>query len=310
MYGELDPDRRIAALAARQHGPITRSQLRSLGLTDDDVDHRLGIGRLIRLYRGVFAVGHTAMPREGRWMAAVLASGPGAVLSHGDAAALWDIAPARGTAIHVMTSSRSGRAPDRRRVRLHRVGTLTDDEKAVSARIPVTTPARTLLDLVPSLRPRALEDVIERMDRLSLFDLVAVRRCLDKHPRQSGAPKLRMVLERLAGSAVADTRSPLEVAMLQLCDDYNLPTPSANTYIAGFLVDFHWPGTDLIVETDGFAFHRTRTAFDADRERDQALALAGYRVIRFTYKQVTRRRRDTARRLRALLRQSGSSSPG
>lgn len=310
MRGQIDPDRQIAALATVQHGPISRWQLRDLGLTDKNIDYRLARGRLFRLYPGVFAVGQTAMPREGRWMAAVLTSGPSAVLSHGDAAALWDLAPPRGAVIHVSTSSRSGRVPDRRRVRLHRVGTLTDDEKAACDGIPVTTPARTLLDLAPSLRPRALEDVIERMDRLQLFDLVAVRRCLAAHPRQTGAPKLRMVLDRLAGgAAVADTRSPLEVALLQLCDDYNLPTPQANTLVAGYLVDFHWPGTGLVVETDGFAFHRTRTAFDADRERDQQLALAGYRVIRFTYDQVTRRRRDTARRLRRLIATSGSDSP-
>lgn len=280
-----------------------------LGLTDKNIDYRVASGRLIRLYLGVYAVGQTAMPREGRWMAAVLACGPGAVLSHGDAAAHWDLMPARGSIIHVSTSSRSGRAPDRRQVRLHRVGTLTEDEKAVFARIPVTTPARTLLDLAPCLRPRAIEDVVERMDRLQLFDLVAVRRCLEAHPRQPGAPKLRAVLDRLADAPVADTRSPLEIALLQLCDDYNLPTPLVNTTIAGHLVDFHWPGTDLVVETDGFAFHRTRHAFDADRERDQALALAGYRVIRFTYDQVTRRRRETARRLRRLIAASGSDSP-
>lgn len=303
MQSSRDPDHQIADLADLQHGPVTRDQLAALGLTPQHIAHRIAIGRLIRLYRGVYAVGHTRLTREGRWMAAVLACGARAALSHGDAAALWDLLPARGSVIHITTPSRSGRVPDRRRVRLHRIGTLADDERTVSTGIPVTTPARTLLDLAPSLRPRALEDVIERMDRLQLFDLVAVRRCLDAHPRQSGAPKLRMVLERLTST---DTRSPLEVAMLQLCDDYNLPTPLANTHIAGFLVDFHWPGTDLIIETDGFAFHRTRTAFDADRERDQALALAGYRVIRFTYDQVTRRRRDTARRLRALLQQSGS----
>jgi hypothetical protein len=309
MWGRDDPDRQIAALATAQHGPIARSQLRALGLTDKNIDYRVAAGRLIRLYLGVYAVGQRAMPREGRWMAAVLASGPSAVLSHGDAAALWDLMPARGSVVHVMTPSRSGRAPDPKRVRLHRAGTLTDDERTVFAGIPVTTPARTLLDLAPSLRPRAIEEVIERMERLGLFDLVAVRRCLEAHPRQSGAPKLRMVLDRLASAAVADTRSPLEVAMLQLCDDYNLPTPLANTTVAGLLVDFHWPGTDLIVETDGFAFHRTRTAFDADRERDQVLALAGYRVVRFTYHQVTRRRRDTARRLRRLIAGSGSDSP-
>ncbi|WP_445152868.1 endonuclease domain-containing protein [Baekduia sp. Peel2402] len=115
-----------------------------------------------------------------------------------------------------------------------------------------------------------------------------------------------MVLDRLAGAAVADTRSPLEVAMLQLCDDYNLPMPAVNTLVAGFLVDFFWPDAHLVVETDGFAFHRTRTAFDADRERDQQLTLKGYRVVRFTYNQVTRRRRETARRLRRLLAGSGS----
>jgi hypothetical protein len=306
MQSSRDPDRQIAALATRQHGPVTRGQLQALGLTPQHIAHRIAIGRLIRIHRSVYAVGHPSLTREGRWMAAVLACGERAVLSHGDAAALWDLTPARGVVIHVMTPSRSGRAPDRRRVRLHRVGTLTDDERTVLAQIPVTTPARTLLDLAPSLRPRTLEEVIERMDRLALFDLVAVRRVLDTHPRQPGAPKLRMVLERLASAPAADTRSPLEVALLQLCDDYNLPTPLTNTLVAGHLVDFHWPGTDLIVETDGFAFHRTRHAFDADRERDQALALEGYRVIRFTYNQVTRRRRDTARRLRTLLRRSGS----
>jgi hypothetical protein len=309
MWGELDPDRQIAEVAGRQHGPISRQQLRSLGLTDKHIDHRVAVGRLIRLYRGVFAVGQPAMPREGRWMAAVLACGPRAVLSHGDAAALWDLGPSRGAVIHVTTPSRSGRVPDRRRVRLHRVGTLTADETTVFARIPVTTPARTLLDLARDLRPRAIEDVIERMDRLQLFDLPAVRRCLAAHPRQPGAPALRTTLDRLFTAPVADTRSPLEVAMLQLCDDYNLPTPLANAVVGGFLVDFHWPGTDLIVETDGFAFHRTRTAFDADRERDQRLALAGYRVIRFTHTQVTRQRRQTARRLRHLIEGSGSSYP-
>ncbi|WP_445151835.1 type IV toxin-antitoxin system AbiEi family antitoxin domain-containing protein [Baekduia sp. Peel2402] len=306
MEPSRDLDRRIAALAGRQHGPVTRQQLYELGLTPQQIAYRIDAGRLIRLYRAVYAVGHPCLSREGRWMAAVLTCGPGAMLSHGDAAALWDLRPAHGAAIHVTTSARAGRVPDRRRVRLHRVGTLTGEESMELDGIPVTTPARTLLDLAPSLRPRTLEEVIERMDRLALFDLVAVRRVLDAHPRQSGAPKLRGVLDRLAGTGVQDTRSPLEVALLQLCDDHRLPTPAANILVAGHLVDFHWPGTDLVVETDGFAFHRTRSAFDADRERDQALVLAGYRVVRFTYEQVTRRRRETANRLRRLLAGSGS----
>src|SRR4051812_41182655 len=169
MRRKIDLDHRISERATAQHGPITRSQLRELGLSDERINRRLAAGKLTRLYPGVFAVGQRAMPREGRWMAAVLACGERAVLSHADAGTLWDLVPSRGTVIHVMTPSRSGRVPDRGRVRLHRVGALADDERTVRDGIPVTTPARTLLDLAPSLRPRALEDVVERLDRLSLL---------------------------------------------------------------------------------------------------------------------------------------------
>ena len=155
----------------------------------------------------------------------------------------------------------------------------------------MTTPARTLLDLAASLRPRALEDAIERMERSRSSTSSPSAGCLDAHPRQSGAPNAAGGPRPSCGAGVADTRSPLEVALLQLCDDHSLPTPTANTVVAGFLVDFHWPGTDLIVETDGFAFHRMRIGVRADRDRDQVLTLAGYRVVRFTYTQVTRRRR-------------------
>jgi hypothetical protein len=296
-----DPDRRISALAAQQHGPVARWQLRDLGLSPQHIAYRIRIGRLIRIFREVYAVGHPGLTREGWWMAAVLACGERAVLSHGDAAAHWGLMPTRGTLIHVSTPARSGRGPDRRRIRLHRIGTLTADETTIKDAIPVTTPARTLLDVASLLRPRALEDVIAQADRIDLFDLVAVNRVLDAHPRQHGAPALRMMLGRLVGTGAAETRSPLEIALLQLCDDHGLPVPMANVPIAGFIVDFHWPGTDLIVETDGFAFHRMPTAFEADRDRDQVLMLAGFRVVRFSYNQVVRRRRQTARRLRDLI---------
>jgi hypothetical protein len=172
----------------------------------------------------------------------------------------------------------------------------------------VSTPARTLFDLSTVWRPRTVEEAIERADRLGLFDLRAVRRVLERNAGRPGAPTLRAVLARLATTDASDTRSPLEVGLLQLCDDYGLPAPIANVTIAGLLVDFHWPGTDLVVETDGFAFHRTRRAFDADRERDQTLALDGYRVVRFTHDQVVRRPAETAIRLRRLIARSGSPS--
>ena len=234
-------------------------------------------------------------------MAAVLAGGRNAVLSHGDAAAAWGIAPPRGRLIHVTTPARSGRVPDRKRIRLHRVGTLRAWETTIHDGIPTSTVARTLLDLAPALRPRALEDVIAQADRLGLFDLVAARRCVDEHPRQHGAPALRRVLDDLEGVGAADLRSTLEVRFLQLCDDHGLPAPHANASVAGFMVDFHWRGTKLVVETDGFTYHSTPTAFEADRARDQALTLAGYTVVRFTYNQITREPEGCAHRLRRLL---------
>ncbi|MET0603800.1 MAG: DUF559 domain-containing protein [Baekduia sp.] len=309
MRGERDLDRRMSALATVQHGVVARGQLRDLGLSNKNVDYRIAAGRLFRISSGVFAVGHTCLTREGRWMAAVLACGKRAVLSHHDAAAHWGLTPTRGTLIHVTTPQRSGRVPDPRRVKLHRVGTLTADETTLRDALPVTTPARTLLDIASILRPRALEDAIAQADRLGLFDLVAISRVLGAHPRQHGVPRLRQVLEVIAGAGAAETRSPLEVALLQLCDDFNLPTPTTNVAIAGFIVDFHWVETDLIVETDGYAYHSMPSVFEADRERDQVLALAGYRVVRLTYNQVTRRRRQTARRLGDLLAASRSNEP-
>jgi hypothetical protein len=306
MQSFRDPDRRIGALATKQHGVVARRQLAELGLSPQHIAYRIDIGRLVRIFRGVYAVGHPRLTREGRWMGAVLSCGPRSVLSHADAAAHWELLPARGVLIDVMTPLRSGRGPDRRRIRLHRVGTLASDEVTVHDVIPITTPARTLLDLASILRPRALEDAIAQADRLARFDLVAVRRVLDAHPRQHGAPTLRALLDRLAGTDVAETRSALEVALLQLCDDTGLPAPLANVQIAGFTVDFQWPGTNLIVETDGFAYHRMPTTFESDRDRDQVLMLAGYRVARFTYNQLTRQRAKSAKRLRDLLARSRS----
>jgi very-short-patch-repair endonuclease len=265
------------------------------------ISDRVAKKRLRLLYRGVYAVGHAELRREGRWLAAVFASGKSAVLSHGDAGAHWGLMPSRGQLIHVSTPSRSGRDPNPKQVRLHRVGTLRAWETTLIDGIPTTTVARTLLDLAPLLRPRAMEDVIAQSARLGLFDLVAARRCLDEHPRQHGAPALRRLLDGLEGMGAADLRSTLEVRFLQLCDDHRLPVPHTNVTLAGFLVDFHWPGTKLVVETDGFTYHSTPSAFEADRARDQTLTLAGYTVVRFTYNQITKEPERCAHHLRRLL---------
>lgn len=291
----------MAALADRQWGIVKRGQLIDCGLSRTAIGDRVARQRLRVLYRGVYAVGHAVLRREGHWLAAVWGSGRRAVLSHADAAAHLDLLPMRGRVIHVTTPSRSGRAPDQAGVRLHRVGTLRPWECTLIDGIPTTTVARTLLDLSPQLRPRAMEDLIARSDRLGLFDLLDVRRCLAEHPRQPGAPALRRLLDDLAGSGAADLRSPLEVRLLQLCHDHDLPKPATNVMVAGYMVDFQWPGTKLVVETDGYAYHSTRTSFERDRERDQHLTLAGYTVVRFTYRQVTQTPEAVAHRIRRLL---------
>ena len=301
MSPRNDMDHLVAALAARQHGPVAHRQLRALGMTQEQLAYRLRIGRLIRHFPEVYLVGHPVLPREGRWMGAVLACGEHAALSHWDAAAHWGLMSSRGSQIHVTRPSAVGRAPDRRRIKLHRVGTLRPWECTFNEGIPTTTVARTLLDLSPDLRPRAMEDAIAHANRLGLFDLLAVRRCLDEHPRQHGAPALQRLLDALAGTDAADLRSMLEVLLLQLCDDHQLSKPVTNAQVEGFTVDFYWPHKRLIIEADSYTYHSMPSAFERDRERDQQLTLAGYTVVRFTYKQVTRQPKAVADRVRRLL---------
>src|SRR3954471_264596 len=247
MSPRNDTDRQIAEIAAAQHGPIAHRQLRALGLSHEQMAYRLRVGRLGRRHPEVYTIGHPVLTGEGRWMAAVLACGEAAVLSHGDAAALWGLVPSHGRLIHVTRPSGSGRDPDPQRIELHRVRTLRPWECTLIDGIPATTPARTLLDLSPRLQRKAIEDVIAQMVRLQLFDLVAVRRCLAEHPRQHGAPALRKLLDELASNDAADLRSTCEVLLLQLCDDHRPPRPAANAQVEGYLVDFFWPTKRLIV---------------------------------------------------------------
>jgi hypothetical protein len=305
MTAHSDPDLRVAALADRRYGVVHYHQLRDAGLNRQTIVYRVKRGRLIELYPGVYALGHAQLRIEGKWLAAVYACGDRAALSLGDGAALWELAPVSGSRIDVSTPQRSGREPNHP-VRLHRVGTLRDDEITVHRGIPVTTVARTIVDLAASERSRRLEDLIAQAVRLDRFDLHEVRAVLAAHPRQPGRRGLIQLLDRLADVGPADLRSHAEVAMAQLCDDYGLPAPAINVAIAGFTVDFLWPCANLIAETDGFTYHSMPTVFESDRNRDQVLMLAGYRVVRFTYNQLTRQRRRSAKRLGELLNGSGS----
>jgi hypothetical protein len=283
----LATDLEIAALAARQHGVVTRSQLLVLGLSDAAIDRSARSGRLHRLYRGVFSVGHTVLTVEGRWMAAVLAGGNGAVLSHATAAAAWDLRPIGAGAIHITVPGHAGRGR-RTGVRIHRSATLEPRDTTSHRGIPATTPVRTMIDLAATLKGRPLEQALDRADQLALIDFAELEQRLVARPGRPGSPSLQAVLSLYtAGSTF--TRSELEERFFALCDDHGLPRPASNTCIEGEEVDFVWRDAGLIVEVDGYRYHRSPSAFEDDRERDVVLALAGWQVLRFTWAQITRR---------------------
>lgn len=288
MRRELVIDQAIAALAGGQGGVVARPQLVALGLSGSGVDRRLRAGRLHPLHRGVYSVGHRVVGVVGRRWGAVLACGEGAVLSHGSAAAAWDLRPSAAPAIDV-TVGPGGRAR-RRGIRVHwRVAPAPDEITALDG-LPITTPARTLLDLAASgLRGRPLEAALDRGELLGLVDFTELRGLLARYPGRPGTSSVDAVLSWY-GVGTMNTRSALEELVLALCDSHGIPRPSVNVVVEGKERDFVWPRSRLVVEADSYTWHRSPAALNDDRERDVTLTLAGYRVLRFTWQQVTRRR--------------------
>ena len=207
-------------------------------------------------------------------MAAVLACGLEALLSHASGAALWEVRPTAGSLVDVTTPrSRNGE----RGIRVHRVRALDPDDCTTHDGIPVTTVARTLLDLAETVSPTQLQRAFEEADRLGLLDMCAFERLFGRR----GLKPLAALVEAHRGPAPM-TRSELERRFLDLCRDTGLPTPVVNVKVAGMEVDMLWPEQRLVVELDGHAYHRTRAAFERDRIRDAALQQAGHRVLRVT----------------------------
>jgi Transcriptional regulator, AbiEi antitoxin/Protein of unknown function (DUF559) len=291
MRRELGIDHQIAAVARRQGGVVARGQLKALGLSPSAIDRRMRAGRLHALPRGVYAVGHPVVgPLGGRW-AAVLACGPGAALSDRAAGAAWEIRRTSAALIDV-TVPASGRAI-RPGIRLRSRPSLPADEVTELNGLPITTPARTLLDLAASgLNRTRLELAVDRAEKQRLLDFADLRALLDRYAGAPGTPSLKAVLASYTDPL--DVRSELEVLVLELCDAHGLPRPLVNCVIEGAVRDFCWPSRRLVVEADSFAWHSSPAALNADRERDVALTLAGWRVLRFTYAQVTRRRKWVA----------------
>jgi very-short-patch-repair endonuclease len=279
-------DAAIARLAANQHGVVTAAQLVNAGLSRGRISERASAGRLHPLHRGVYAVGHRRLSDEARWMAAVLACGEGAVLSHTSAAQLWGIrrrprrlseAGADGEAddVHVTVPKTSGMR-NRAGIVLHRCYTLIAGPHTRHDGIPVTTPARTLADLRPLLSPAQFTAALREAEFLRL---------------------------PIAGQFESDgARTDLEQLMLAICRRHRLPRPEVNVKVDQYEVDFLWRAERLIVEVDGWDAHRSRSAFEEDRVRDARLKLLGYEVVRFTWRRLSRDRSAVAKTIRALLR--------
>jgi very-short-patch-repair endonuclease len=272
-------------------------QLLALGYTRSAVEHRIAIGRLYPLHRGVYAVGRPEVSRQGHWMAAVLACRLEVVLSHATAAALWKICPERGAVIHV-----SGpRAQDHRHpgIAAHRSWTLRDADCTLCDNIPVTTPVRTLIDLGTCLPAYALEAAINEADKLELVDPAGLRATVAQRKGQRGVGALREILDR--GEFVL-TDSELERRFLPIAKRAGLGRPLTQAPVNGFRVDFYWPDLDLVVETDGLRYHRTTSEQTRDRVRDQAHIAAGLIPLRFTHWQVRYDPKHVERTLQAAVR--------
>lgn len=295
-------ERALAELAERQYGVVGAKQLARLGIGRAAIDARLRAGRLHPVHRGVYAVGYSRLSQRGRWQAAVLACGEGAVLSHASAAALWGLIRPRGP---VDVASSHGR-PGRLGIRLHRVK-LHPDERTAQDRIPVTSVARTLLDLADVVEEQRLERAFEEADRLGLLRICELEQVC---ARGQGRRGLRVVRRLIASSVlVMPTASPLEDRFVAFCRSHDLPPPTTNVIVEGREVDAIWPSRRLIVELDGFEFHRHRAAFERDRARDTALQAAGYRVIRLTHRRLEQDRHAVITELRRMLRIATPGGP-
>jgi very-short-patch-repair endonuclease len=265
----------------QQHGVISREQLLSLGFTPDAIKHRLAIGRLHRVRRGIYLVGRPEVNDYGRWMTAVLACGDGAVLSHSSAAALWRIGFEQRNVIELsLPSPFQKRHPG---LRIHRRPSLRERDVTTEFGIPVTTPVQTLIDMSLRLDRPGVERMINEADKYKLTHPPQLRKALDARTGEPGVAKLRHILDRRTFRL---TKEELERRFLPLARRAGLPVPLTGQFVNEFEVDFYWPDLGLVVETDGLRYHRTPAEQARDRLRDQAHTAAGLTQLRFTHEQV------------------------
>jgi very-short-patch-repair endonuclease len=283
---------------------VTLEQLRALGMSESAAHGRLLTGRLHRIHDRVFAVGHGALSVEARLLAAVLACGVDAVLSHRSAALLWGIRDDRCAKVDVTAPHRRGRSPVG--IAAHRDGTLCRADCTVVNDVPCTTVERTLLDLATVLSVKELRKTLAEAEVLRIVDLSALRKLIRRCRGRRGVARLRMLIDDIHPET-RRTRSELERMFLRMCSRAGLPQPEVNVSLRvkgrTYKPDFLWRDEGLIVEADSMRFHGTRSAFQHDRRREQCLQAAGWRVSRCTWEQVERESRALAIVIRSLLTQ-------
>ena len=278
----VGPDALVAWVADQQLGLITTPQLHVAGVRRGSVEWRLATGTLHRRHRGVYLVGHGILVPGAVELAAVLACGASTLVSHRSAAALWALASAPAAAAEVTVVARGSRS--RAGVRVHRVAELEMPDRGQKNGIPVTAPARTLIDFAATASRQEAERAIAEAFALRLADTAQLIAAADRSPVRSGVAQVRAILSQPGGPS--RTRSGGERAMLSLIRAARLPTPRTNYLVAGYSADFCWPDQRLIVEVDGVPFHSTRSAVERDHRRDLVHREAGYEVIRFTARQL------------------------
>jgi very-short-patch-repair endonuclease len=296
--GAAHRDRVVGDLADRQHGVVSREQLLGAGVGRGAIARGVESGRLRPVFRGVYAVGHVALRREGWWMAALLACGPDAVLSHRTAGMTWGLLAGPPIPIDVTTCAAKGRKHHdiaTHRTRLDPFDALVIDD------LRVTTPSRAIVDLATTLSGRALRELVERAHDLRRFDPEDLMATLARAGRRPRTRRLEDLLTLMAPDEDR-ARSHLERLFLALTRKARIPRPALNHEIGGRSRDFAWCEHRLVVETDGYRYHSSRAARRRDNRRDGHLTALGWRPVRFTYEEITFEPAEVAKELKGLLR--------
>jgi very-short-patch-repair endonuclease len=264
------------ALARRQHWVVARRQLLGLGFTTIEIDTRIRDGRLHRVHAGVYAVGRPELTREGYLIAAVLACGDRAAVSHDSAAELWEIRPPHRGLIHVSVPA-GGTNPRRPRIKVHRRTSISTTRRNG---IPVTSPIDTLVDIALRLSEAQLERAVNEAVNRDLTDPERLRAAVAGMTSRHGARRVAAILDR---HTYAVTESRLEQRRLRLAREAGLPKPQTQRHLEGGRIDFVWPDLGLVVEADSLRYHRTPSQQASDTLRDQRHAATGMTPLRFTH---------------------------